>query len=366
MKLLENTPFDITEYCGNLIITFLSEDTGKVKPLFDFLDKNGYEYIKNEIGLHTVLKSAFLPNIEKELNCCGCYILYLSEKFNKEYNRVLKNNIFYQVGYLEARRERIIVPFLDKTFTKEDRDLLAKTPLQQANTVSTFEEVLNTLKDQNGDRFRSIIMQNTFYKQDELNYLTRDRIEYRRLILSLNITKKDFKNAFDKYCAKTGETPSENEFINVLRDNLICGAKILSFGTASRMTTHLSPYADEMDCITGLDFPESFKCSHVYKKYDPTDETKADRKATYTLEIIVPIHTLLGVNFKSFIGFDPSSDLDMDIIEALFSSNFSSKKNDHKKLDNKIYFSINFPNAEGFDVDPALQIGSVADYLFPQ
>ena len=358
MKLLkENSRFDITEYCGNLIVTFLSADKENVQPLLEFLDKNGYEYIKNELAMHTVLKNSYLSNIERELDSCGCCILYLTNNFNDPKYRVLKNNILYQVGYLDARREDIITPFIEKGSSVN----LSGTPLMTANTISTYKEILDMLQD-SGDRFRSIVMQNKFYDDQELNYLTKDRIEYRRLLVSLEISKRSFKNAFAKYRSKTGERSTDEKlFVNVLRDNLTCGARIISFGTKSRLTTHLSPYANEMECINTVDFPKSFTCSHLYKEIN--EKEKGNLKAKYLLEIILPIHNLLGVNFKPFVK--AKAPLDAEILEILFGDNFS-KQNDIHISGNTIYFSLDFPNAEPFDFDRTLDIGKIADYLYPQ
>ena len=361
MKLVESTPFDISEYCGNLIVTFLSEDSVGVQELFDFLDKNGYEYIKNEIGFHTLMKSSYLSGIEKLLESCGCYILYLTNNFAKKKNRVLRNNIFYQIGYLEARKEQIIVPFIEKG-TKVKSLKLSETPIQQQNTLTKTSELHNTLRGTD-ERFRSIIMQNSFYENPTLNHLTKDRIEYRRLHVSLNITKENLEKAIAKYCSIVGDfSIKEDDFVNVLRHNLTCGAKIISFGAKSRMTTHLSPYEEEMHCINTYDFPTNFTCSHRYKKYNDENDA-SDLAAKYKLEIILPIHKLLGVNFKSFVK--AKAPLTADVLEILFASNFTSN-HDAFKSGNAIYFSLNFPNSEPFEFDHSLNIGSVADYLYPQ
>lgn len=355
MKLLDNVPFDITEYCGNLIVTYLSDDKESVQHLLTFLNQNGYEYVENEVGLHTVLKSAYLSGMQDHLNTCGCYILYLTDSFNAQENRVLKNNILYQIGFLEARREQIIVPYVEQGANID----LSKSPLQQANIIRSTSEVLDMLKG-SGDRFRSVIMQNSFYADSKLNHLTKDRIEYRRMLIELDINKKDFKNAFAKYRAMVNElNMTEKEFVNALRDNLSCGARLLSFGTQERITTHLSPYLEEMRCVNTLDFPVSFSCAHIYKE----DNGKGDRKATYTLEVILPIHKLLGVNFKPFMR--AKAPLNTEVLKLLFASNFS-KKNDAVVNGNTLYFSLDFPNAEPFDFDPALNIGKIADYLYPQ
>ena len=112
MKLIENASFDITEYCGHLIVTYLSDDKLAVRELLEVLDKAGYEYIDNEVGLHTVLKNSYTANIESLLDDCGCYILYVSKHFEDKKNRALRNNIWYQIGRLEIKKSQIVVPFV--------------------------------------------------------------------------------------------------------------------------------------------------------------------------------------------------------------------------------------------------------------
>ncbi len=357
MKLLSNTPFDITEYCGNLIVTYLSDDKAAVQPLLQFLQNNGYEYIENEIGLHTIIKSAYLTNIQPQLDTCGCYILFVSENLNLPENRVLRNSIFYQVGFLEARRQQIVVPYL-----KDDaaQSVLASTPIQTASAIRSTEGILLALGPDD-DRFRSVIIQNTFYADNELNILTRDRIEYRRAIVSMDITETDFRNAYDKFRSRTNDlSMTEQEFFNALQYHMSCGARILSFGTEDKLTTHLYPYTNEQKCLNTIDFPTNFSCSHVYKD---DREKLDDLKGNYILEYILPIHKLLGVNFKLFIQAENS--MNVDILQMLFASNFS-EENDVKIVGNRLYFSLALPNAEPFDFDRGLNIGQLADYLYPQ
>ena len=77
----------------------------------------------------------------------------------------------------------------------------------------------------------------------------------------------------------------------------------------------------------------------------------------------MPIHNLLGVNFKTFIK--AKSPLNTDVLKTLFASNFS-KQNDIVVNGNAMYFSLNFSHAEPFEFDSSLKIGKIADYLYPQ
>ena len=77
----------------------------------------------------------------------------------------------------------------------------------------------------------------------------------------------------------------------------------------------------------------------------------------------MPIHRLFGVNFKPFLKTRGS--LTPEILEILFASNFVEGTDPHVTGD-RLYFSLNFPNAKAFNFDHSLDIGEVADYLYPQ
>lgn len=361
MKLLSSTPFDITEYCGNLIVTYLSDDKQDVQPLLAFLKENGYAYVENEVGLQAIIKSAYLTNMHALLDNCGCYILFVSENLELPQNRVLRNSIFYQIGYLNSRRQDkdIVIPYLKN---KSCMKVLKDSPIHNDSGDSTFDSIMRAL-GADDDRFRTLKKHNTFYADDRLNRLTQNRIAYRRLIVSMDITEEDFKAAYDKYRSTVNElSKTEQEFINDLHTNMSCGARILSFGTEDKLTTHLFPYAEEQKCLDTVEFPTTFSCSHVYKD----DNDKRDNiKGVYTLEYILPIHKLLGVNFKLFVQAKEDTELDVEVLEILFQSNFQDK-HDKKVNGNNLYFSLDFPNAEPFPFDHSLGIGTIADFLYPQ
>lgn len=359
MTLLENMPFDITKYCGNLIVTYLSDDKEKVSGLLKWLDESGYEYIENEVGLHSVLQSSYLVNMQNYLDDCGGFVLYVTDSFDDEKNQEFRNIIWYQIGYLECRQTELVIPFLAPG-AKTD---LSKTPIQRSNVITTLEEIDKTFSDKKG---HVSVARNNFYEDAGLNVFTKDRIEYRRLLVSLDITEEDYTNALLLFCQKNGivcssagaREKAEHKFINALRDYVSCGARVLSFGTIERLNTQLAPYADEMKTINMMDFPVDFSCSHMYRKAGEDEE----RKAEYLLEIILPIHRLLGVNFKMFVR--GANKMGADVLKALFASNFT-EANDVVIHNNAIYFSQDFQGAQPFAVDPELGLGSIADYLYP-
>lgn len=367
MKLVSNTPCDITEYCGNLIVTYLSDDKKDVQPLLNSLKESGYEYIENEVGLETIIKGSYLSDKHDQLRICGRYILFVTENLQKPENRVLRNCIFYQIGYLTAKRPHSIILYAKNEGLK---NAMAGTPhLKDLSANWVTESVKNNLASMNASQsaqqFSSVVMQNKFYTDDTLNRLTKDRIEYRRLVVTMDITEEDFKAAYDLYRSITTDLSlSEPEFINKIQSDMSCGARILSFGTENKLTTHLFPYAAEQVCKDTEDFPTNFSCAHVFRH---DKDKRDDLKAMYTLEYILPIHKLLGVNFKLFIRAEKDEEREMyiEVLEALFRSNFKEKNDKHTR-GNTLFFSLDFPNAEPFPFNHGLDIGDVADYLYPQ
>ena len=365
MKLLENVPFDITEYCGNLIVTYLSDDRKIVEDLFLKLDSLGYEYIKNEVGRHTVMKNSYIDDIEESLSQCGCYLLYLPKSFDDERNRALRNNIWYQIGMLQARRPGIVVPFMNP----DSRTDLSHGPLQKTKVID-YDKIVSTFNE----RFRSVIARNEYFEDDEMNEYTRDRINYRRLEISLDVTVEDFENAKEMFSYRNDtDDITDDEFIGILRDNMVCGARLLSFGNEGRLTTNLLPYSDEINTIYNKDYPESFSCKHVFVK---DGKRKDGKMGEYKLEVILPIHKLLGVNFKTFVGVNKSDKdrgsnciLEIEMIEALFRSNFDENSDLVKIAEREcLYFCIPVYDEEKFPIRPELEgkLGSYSDYLYPQ
>ena len=143
MEIISKKEFDITEYCGNLIVTYLSEDKSYAAEVKALLDSKGYAYFDNEVGIHTVLKNSYVDDIEEKLAECGCYLLLVSKNFNEERkrlfgnkkNRSLKNHIWYQVGILNGRRMDIVAPVA----IGQGSINLNGTPLLQSNIIKIDE-----------------------------------------------------------------------------------------------------------------------------------------------------------------------------------------------------------------------------------
>ena len=49
MKILSNEPCDISDYCGNIIVSYIKEDEKEAKEIIKWLESRGYDYEDNEI-----------------------------------------------------------------------------------------------------------------------------------------------------------------------------------------------------------------------------------------------------------------------------------------------------------------------------
>ena len=97
MKLLQNEPFDINEYCGQMVLTYFAEDAAIADGLYATLSTAGYSCARNELSFHKVIKNAYVASVDELLKTCGCYLLVVSENFDKPEYRALRNHVWYRL-----------------------------------------------------------------------------------------------------------------------------------------------------------------------------------------------------------------------------------------------------------------------------
>ena len=351
MELLMNEPFNIHEYCGTTVLTYFSEDKEMADALFVRLSAAGYNCVRNELSFHRVIKNAYIASVNEMLSTCGCYLLLIGASFDEPKYRALRNHLWFQVGHLQAIRREIVIPYAPVGTPVG----FSQTPLGRCNILKNEDDLLRTMSNS----FRNTLSKTEFYEQNELNRYVGKRLDYRKSVIRFGITREDFEEAMEEYAEETGEGYiSEETFEAVLRDGIECAAKLLAFGSENILNAQLMPYRNEMS-PTPMDYPENFVCNRLYSRARSEDGLFAE----YIFELVLPIHRLFGVNFKPFLR--PLGELTPEILKILFASNFVSGTDPHISGD-RLYFSLNFPNAQPFYFDPALDIGEVADYLFPQ
>lgn len=351
MELLLNEPFNINEYCEQMVVTYLAEDAPLLTELFDRLDHGGYEYIKNELAYYTVIKNSYVTELSRYLPNCGCYLLLLSNSFLSEKNRALRNHIWYQIGHMQSQDKDVVIPLC-----LDDSNIsLGSTPLQQYNIVRSVDEAMATVTK----KFRKAVAKSSFFDDIETNRYVNLRLDYRKLVIQFEITEESFANAKEEYCDILGEGDiDDSDFEKILRKDISLSCMLLSFGSEQRLTAQLIPYRSEM-YFTPTEYPRSFTCKKLYVN----KRGFGDVVAEYLFELVLPIHRLFGVNFKPCLK--GTGEVEASVLERLFETNFEPKHDLHVK-GNSLYFSLAFPKAKHYDIDPSLGVGTEGDYLFPQ
>jgi len=270
---------------------------------------------------------------------------------DEERNRALRNHIWYQIGHMQSQDKDVIVPIcLD-----DSKVSLGSTPLQEYNIVRGVEETMMTVTK----KFRHAATKSSFFDDIETNRYVNLRLDYRKLVIKLDITEESFADAKEEYCDILGEGDIEDsEFEKVLRNDVSMACKLISFGSEQRLTAQLMPYRSEM-FFPATEYPRSFSCKKLYVNKRGFGEVVGE----YLFELVLPVHRLFGVNFKACVKGQGS--VEASVLERLFAPNFEEKHDPHTH-ENAVYFSLAFPKAKHYDIDPSLNIGSEGDYLFPQ
>ena len=201
-------------------------------------------------------------------------------------------------------------------------------------------------------------------EETKLNGYISDRLRYRKLVLKLDITKEDYEAAKDLFAKELGKGGNiDKDFEKALKNHVSLSCKLLSFGSKKFIIPQLEPYASEM-IIKPTNYPSNFSCRKQYCKKDEKSITDGIL-AEYRFELIVPVHCLFGVNFKPCIK--GSEKISGQALNTLFGSGLKPENDAvvHEE-EQALYFSLAFPKAREYTIDPSLGIGTKGDYLFPQ
>jgi hypothetical protein len=212
-----------------------------------------------------------------------------------------------------------------------------------------------------------------------MNETLKDRLVYRRINVSFDIPKRDYEAA-KKACIDSEEIRGENaddEFVDWIKTSIACGTDVLSFGTEETFTNNTRYYENEAS-LNGYEFRLKLTGKRNYY-FKNNEEPKKDDDiiGTILMEFLVPVHKLLGVNFKCFVScmemqsneIDASeketyNDSNVDILDALFKSNFGERNDVHIEKE-KLYFCFDFNKKDDYK-SPDEKYGALVDYLYPQ
>ena len=127
MKILKNEVCRLSDFSGNIILSYLEDDKEEARRIAKWLDSKGYEYVENEISAVKVFNGSYCDKYNELLKNCSCYIFPITENF-KELNRPLINVMLYQTGVLLANSEERVVLLTCKSYLNAHRNYRVKHP----------------------------------------------------------------------------------------------------------------------------------------------------------------------------------------------------------------------------------------------
>ena len=382
MRLLSEAPFDIRTYFGNLVILYPEGRGELIAELRERLDHSGHVYHCCAVGGSLLQRGDGFDEIVGLLDRCECLIPVLDRAFLTDKTcGVARAMLWHFVGYMRASRRDAIVPFLPRGEGEERTDLRG-TPLQGVDIMYDADTFMRKVPA----KFSGKLLCYDYYENRRTNFYASKRIRFRCMSLSFDIYQEAFDNAREYYSDVTGLEMSEAGFDSYLERHLLCGCRVVSFGTESKLEPQMMVYKDEVHPYVA-DYPRTMVGK---KSYRPADAEEWERgiRAHFTMDVLIPVHKLLGAYIKCYLTC-PDSDCPVTMLLALLQPDFADgaiapydpdayeeagfwqdKYPAHTYVDerlNRLYFSLEFESDEPpMKADPSLCVGDTLDFVYPQ
>lgn len=375
MELISNKKLDLKEYLGHIVVMHENVKSEKVELLKEVLDASGYQYFCLPVS-NKEFDSAVNFEETNILSGCVCLIPVFSKSFFENENTYLKSQYWYYIGYVKATYKNAILPFyLDDTKSAS----LNNTPLHKLDFKNNVNDLLSTIQE----KFSSKLLCYNYYENKNINRFASKRILYRDFCIKFKIYQASFDNAKDYYQSFSSRHISDNAFDELLAKNLLGGCRVLSFGNAQSLIPPLMPYKDEVYTLVA-DYPKIIVGKKSYVKLSENEMRETGVRAELTMDILMPIHKLLGTNFKCFIT-SKNQTLPIYLIALLFEGDFAQnitpfidntveskafwidkypKETFIDEENNRLYFSVGLSTND--NADESLGVGKYADYTYPQ
>ena len=131
MIVLSNSIFDISQYYGSLVVTYLSRNDDLYDEMFSSLKNRGYEFTQNELSNDKLSSSEYINNSNAHLKNCACYLLIMTKELFEKQNQAFRNLIWYQIGYVNTLKQNAIIPM----WLGDEYQGILDTPLKNANIL---------------------------------------------------------------------------------------------------------------------------------------------------------------------------------------------------------------------------------------
>ena len=346
-----------TEIIGSkMLITYLAEDAEKVNEITNALHERGVYFCALPKSEEICAKNDYVSNTEREIDSCKITVTVLSKAFFEERNKTLRNITWYEIGRVIGLGRKTVLYFLDIPREEVD-EYIHRTPVRQIQGCRTAEELF-TLVD------KCNIMENLFYSDTEINKYASPRIFYVKLTTVFNVFRKNIETMRAHLNRFEHEQKSDKDVLAEFLQELACGCTVFRFNRKETLDKSHAPYLAEADMIP-KDYPVNFK----YTKPQLLEYSTAnDIFATVKSDLILPVHTILGVDFKPFIAIKKRSKFKMEHITELLKMNFNTDDLSVRDVctvtDDKLqraYFLLELVTSDG----AGLNVGEKVNYLYP-
>lgn len=347
-----------TEIIGSkMLFTYLEEDGDAVKELTSALDERGIYYRAVGKSFESCGRNGYVADIEREISGSKIAVIALSEAFFEERNKTLQNITWYEIGCLLGQNKKVVLYFLDIPPQKVEEKLY-RTPVRQIQGCHTLSDLLAFISANN-------IMENLFYSDTAVNQYAAKRISYIKLTAVFNIYRTNIAEMTEHLNRFSEDKPDEKTVLNMFLQEMVCGCTVLRFNRKEVLGKPFSPYIRETE-ILPKDFPVNFRYSRPeLLEYSSAD----DVYATVKTEFIIPMHALLGVDFKPFVAIKKRSKFKTEQILGIIKKNYNTedltdrdvyiRRDEHLQ---RVYFLLDLEVVDGRDMD----VGEKVNYLFPQ
>lgn len=358
MYIYSQEKLDDTEVIGSkMLLTYLRDDETEAKKLMTDLNCRGIYYRAVAKSESDCGKNDYISETEREINACKIFVVALSKAFFDAKNKQLQNVTWYEIGRMLGLGKKVVLYFLDIPRDKVE-EYLHKTPVRQIQGCHTFEDLSAFISKSN-------IMQNLFYENAVTNAYASARIFYVKLTTVFNIYRSNIESIKSDLARFGGDNLSDKALLDAFLQELVCGCTVFRFNQRSMLGKSFAPYMDETEIIP-KDFPVNFRYTRPQLlEYSAA----ADIYATVKSEFILPVHALLGVDFKPFLAVKKRSKFKMDHVLSVLKKNFGSDdlsaRDIFVRADDKLqraYFLLEISASDG----AGLGVGEKVNYLFPQ
>ena len=351
MEIIDAGNIDIRNYCGDVIITYAQDDSEKCAELFEKLDAQGVQFIKNALSESTVQNGNYITDMNEQMKTCSCYVLVLTDGlFNSD---ELCRVVWYQVGYMQSVNSFHILVY------RIDNIDLSKSP------ISGINEITGDLNLRNNNNFKNEILAYPFDAKQltdvkpHYKYII-DHLIFRRFVVRFSTPRKKYDEVARHFSTHLYREFDINDFIN---RHVSIKTKIFEFGNDRAATDpQLLIYGDERCVGENIEFPIGFEGNRT--------AVVDEEQVTFDIEIIVPVHKVLGAKVKPFLEIKGGENLPYvkKVFEKLFRGSLDCGEF-YNENERRIYFSLPFVQEDcicKLSEEQAACYGEEVNYIFPQ